>query len=119
MEHEIKLDDPTPFNDPYRRMIPPGMFDEVREHLKDMIDTGAIRKSHSPFSSHIVLVRNKHQSLRFCIDYMKLNNSTVKDAYALPRIDETIDSLVGSRFFLQTRFKVWILVGDIKGAGQS
>ncbi|XP_060552007.1 uncharacterized protein LOC132713429 [Ruditapes philippinarum] len=98
VEHEINLTDPTPFKDPYRR-IPPGMFEEVREHLRDMISAGAIRESKSPFSSNVVLVRKKDGSLRFCIDYRKLNNRTIKDAYALPRIDETIDSLIGSTIF--------------------
>lgn len=108
VEHEINLSDPTPFKDPYRR-IPPGMFEEVREHLKDMIDAGAIRESKSPFSSNVVLVRKKDNSLRFCIDYRKLNNRTVKDAYSLPRIDETIDSLVGSIVFskLDLRSGYW------------
>ena len=108
VEHEIHLADPTPFKEPYRR-IPPGMFEEVREHLKDMLDAGAIQESHSPFSSNIVLVRKKDGSLRFCIDYRKLNSRTVKDAYALPRIEETIDSLVGSRFFskLDLRSGYW------------
>ena len=108
VEHEIELTDPKPFKDPYRR-IPPGMFEEVREHLKEMIEAGAIRKSHSPFSSNVVLVRKKDGSLRFCIDFRKLNNRTVKDAYSLPRIDETIDCLSGSKYFtkLDLRSGYW------------
>lgn len=44
-------------------------------------------------------MRNKDGSLRFCIDYRKLNSRTVKDAYNLPRIDDTIDRLIGARYF--------------------
>lgn len=108
IEHDINLSDPTPFKDTYRR-IPPGMFEEVREHLRDMDSAGAIRESKSPFSSNVVLVRKKDGSLRFCIDYRKLNNRTIKDAYSLPRIDETIDSLVGSTLFskLDLRSGYW------------
>ena len=76
VEHEINLSDNTPFKDPYRRS-PPAMF-------KEMLDAGAIRESQSPFSSNIVLVLKKYNSLRFCIDFRKLNNRTVKDAYSLP-----------------------------------
>ena len=108
MEHEIRLTDETPFKDPYRR-IPPAMYEEVREHLKEMLDSGAIRPSHSPFSSNVVLVRKKDNSLRFCIDFRKLNARTVKDAYSLPRIEESIDTLSGSRYFskLDLRSGYW------------
>lgn len=108
VEHEIKLSDPTPFKEAHRR-IPPGMYEEVREHLKDMLDTGAVRESNSPFSSNIVLVRKKDNTLRFCIDFRRLNSRTVQDAYALPRIDETIDCLVGSKYFskLDLRSGYW------------
>ena len=108
VEHEIKLTNEEPFKDPYRR-IPPALFEEVREHLKEMLDAGAIRESQSPFSSNVVLVRKKDKSLRFCIDFRKLNNRTVKDAYSLPRIEETIDTLVGSKYFskLDLRSGYW------------
>lgn len=98
LKHEIRLTDNTPFKEPYRR-IPPGMFQEVRQHIKEMLDVEAIRPSQSPYSSNIVLVRKKDGSLRFCIDYRKLNSKTIKDAYILPRIDDTIDRLAGSRYF--------------------
>ena len=46
-----------------------------------------------------MLVKKKDRNLRFCIDLRKLNARTVKDAYALPRIEETLDYLAGSRWF--------------------
>ena len=67
IKHEIKLSDPKPFKDRYRR-IPPQQFGEVRVHLQDMLKVGAIRKSTSPWASRVVLVRKKDGSLRFCID---------------------------------------------------
>ena len=68
--------DETPFKEPYSR-IPPGLFEEVRMHLKEMLDSGAIRESESPYSSNVVLVRKKDGSLRFCINFRKLNSRTV------------------------------------------
>ncbi len=75
------------------------MIDEVRSHLKQMLDLGVIQPSQSPFSSGVVLVRKKDGSLRFCIELRRLNTVTVKDAHALPRIDVSLDSLSGSRWF--------------------
>ena len=108
VKHEIKLTDNTPFKDPYRR-IPPAMYEEVRQHLKEMLDADAIRPSESPFSSNVVLVRKKDGSLRFCIDFRKLNSRTIRDAYTLPRIDDTIDTLIGAKYFskLDLRSGYW------------
>ena len=61
-----------------------------------MLEIGAIRKSNSPWASVVVLVRKKDESLRFCIDLCQLNSRTIKEAYSLPRIDETLDCLGGS-----------------------
>ena len=75
------------------------MYDDVKAHLQEMLDISAIRKSHSPLASTVVLVQKKDGSLRFCIDVRKLNNWTIKDAYSLPHIDETLNSLQGSQWF--------------------
>ena len=108
VKHSIKLTDNTPFKEPYRR-IPPAMYKEVKQHIKEMLDADAIRPSESPFSSNVVLVRKKDGSLRFCIDFRKLNARTVRDAYALPRIDDTIDTLLGAKYFskLDLRSGYW------------
>ena len=98
VKHHIKLTDPVPFKEAYRR-IPPQMYDEVKAHIQEMLDLGAIRPSNSPWASAIVLVRKKDGRLRFCIDLRKLNNRTVKDAYSLPRIESILDSLGGAQIF--------------------
>ena len=98
VRHKILLKDTEPFKQRHRR-IPPAMFNEVRNHLKQLLDAGIIRKSQSPWASNIVLVRKKNQSLRLCVDFRELNAQTIKDAYALPRIDELLDSLGGNRYY--------------------
>ena len=84
-KHRIELSNPTPFKQRHRR-IPPGMVEEVRKHIEQLLSCGVIRKSKSPFASNIVLVRKKSGKLRMCVDYRMLNNRTIKDAYALPRV---------------------------------
>ncbi len=97
-KHNIRLTDETPFRERHHR-IPPGRYEEVKNHLQDMLACGAIRHSKSSWSSNVVLVRKKDGTLRLCIDYRKLNQRTVRDAYQLPRIDETFDKMHGSLYF--------------------
>ncbi|MCG7878320.1 MAG: hypothetical protein JAY78_18545, partial [Candidatus Thiodiazotropha taylori] len=108
VKHEIKLSDEVPFKEPHRR-IPPAIFHEVREHLKEMIEAGAIRPSTSPYSSNVVIVRKKDGTIRFCVDFRKLNNKTIKDAYAIPRVDDTLHLLAGAKYFtkLDLRSGYW------------
>ena len=104
MKHSIKLDDYTPFKERYRH-IPPHQYEEVKQHLKEMLEIGAISESKSPWASAVVLVRKKDGSLRYCIDLTKLNARTVKDAYSLPRIEETLDCLNGAQWFMSLDLK--------------
>ena len=89
VKHEVNISDSAPFKEPYRK-IPRVMYDEVRQHLKEMLDIDAIRPSQSSYSSNNVLVRKKDCSLRFCIDFRKRNSRTIWDAYTLPRIDDRV-----------------------------
>ena len=66
-------------------------------HLKEMLESGAIRESESLYSSNVVLVRKKDGSLRICMDFRKLNSHTIRDSYNLPHIDDTIDTLIHTR----------------------
>ena len=74
-KHKIVLKDldTPPFKERFHR-IPPPQLDEVREHLKLMLDAGVIRPSNSPWCNAVVLVRKKDGSLRFCIGFRKLNS---------------------------------------------
>ena len=66
------------------------MYNDMRAHIQEMLDIGAIWKSHSPWASAVVLVQKKDGSLRFCNDLRKLNNQTINDTYLLPHIDEKL-----------------------------
>ena len=98
VKHKIVLTDEHPFKQHFRR-IPPAMFKELQEHFRQMLDSGVIRESHSPWASNIVPVRKKDGKIRFCIDFRQLNERTVKDAYAIPRMEDTLDLLHGKSWF--------------------
>ena len=95
-KHKIVLKDPDtpPFKERFHR-IPPPQLDEVREHLKLMLDAGVVRLSNSPWCNAVVLVQKKDGSLRFCIDFRRLNTLTVKDSHPLSHICKTLESLAG------------------------
>lgn len=64
-----------------------------------MLDSGVVSESSSPWAAPIVLVKKKDGTWRFCVDYQKLNALTHKDAFPLPRIEESLTCLKQSRWF--------------------
>lgn len=104
VKHCNQLEDEEPFKEKYRP-IPPSVYNELREHLKEMLEVGAIRESNSPWSSKVVIVRKKDGQIRFCIDFRKLNQRTKKDSYDIPRVEDTLHLLSGSKYFLKLDLK--------------
>ena len=72
---------------------------EVDEIMLEIKDKDVIEPSCSPWVSPIILVCEKDGSLRFCIDYRKLNIISRKDSYPLPRIDTSLENLSHSKWF--------------------
>ena len=64
-----------------------------------MKNQGVIERSDSPFAAPVVLVCKKNGDWRFCADFRALNEITVKDAYPLPRIDDSLDALFSKAYF--------------------
>ena len=81
---------------PYR--VNPEKADLIREELDKMKDMGVIEDSYSPWASPVVLIPKPDGSVRFCIDYRKVNDLTVPDAHPMPRIDDLIDKIGAAPF---------------------
>ncbi|XP_029967090.1 LOW QUALITY PROTEIN: uncharacterized protein LOC115402705 [Salarias fasciatus] len=96
--HTIPTGDAVPIRERFRP-LPPLMYKEMRSLLADMLDRGVITASSSPWSAPIVMVKKKDGSWRFCVDYRRLNSVTHKDAFPLPRIEETLTSLSQAEWF--------------------
>ena len=71
----------------------------VQKMLQGMLRQGIVEPSGGAWASPIVLVKNKDGSFRFCVDFRRLNSVTKKDVHPLPRIDDALDTLAGSRWF--------------------
>ncbi|GFW55987.1 retrovirus-related Pol polyprotein from transposon 412 [Trichonephila clavipes] len=97
-QHRIDTADHPPIKQHPRR-LPFAKQEEVGTILREMQENDIIEPSSSPWASPIVLVRKKDGSTRFCVDYRKLNDVTKKDSYPLPRIDDTLDTLSGHKWF--------------------
>lgn len=98
VQHQIHTSDAPPVREKYRP-LPPMMYREMRALLADMLEKKVIQPSSSPWAAPIVMVRKKDGSWRFCVDYRKLNSLTHKDAFPLPRIEETLTSLTQASWF--------------------
>ena len=71
----------------------------AKEHINQLLGAQVITASSSPYSSPISLVRKKDGSLRMYVDYRQLNSKTRKNAFPLPRIEESLDALTGAQWF--------------------
>ncbi|GJT94932.1 putative reverse transcriptase domain-containing protein [Tanacetum coccineum] len=82
-----------------RYRLAPSEMKELSEQLRELSDKGFIRPNSSPWGAPVLFVKKKDGSFRMCIDYQELNKLTVKNRYALPRIDDLFDQLQGSSVY--------------------
>ena len=96
--HDIDTGSTRPIRCNPRKLSPKKI--RIQQELVDkMLEEGQIEHSVSAWSAPTVLVTKKDGTTRFCVDYRRLNNSTKKDAFPLPRIDDSLNSLSGQSWF--------------------
>lgn len=99
-DHGINLEPGAPpiNTRPYR--YSPAQKDKIEKQVHDMLDAGVIVHSMSPYAAPVLLVKKKDGNWRFCIDFRRLNQVTVKNKFPLPVVDELLDELAGAtRYF--------------------
>ncbi|GBG87003.1 hypothetical protein CBR_g44456 [Chara braunii] len=105
IRHRITLEDSAV---PPRRCIYRVSEEELqvlRAQLDDLLANGCIRSSCSPYCAPVLFVRKKNKDLRLCIDYRKLNAQMIKNADPLPRIDDLLERLGGTKYFSKLDLK--------------
>jgi len=98
VEHTIDTGDHHPIRQPLQRQ-PFQHQAYIDEETDRMLEYGIIEPAASPWASNVVLVKKKDGSLRFCVDYRRLNSITYKDSYPLPLIDNCLNALSGSSWY--------------------
>ena len=98
IKHKIDVGGAKTTRQPSYR-VPIAKKDIINTEDEKMLVKEIIRLSTSPWSSPIVLVTKPDGSTRFYIDYRKVNSVTKKDAYPLPRIEDTLNALGGAMYF--------------------
>ena len=113
VKHVIDTGNNKPFKQQLRRH-PIGHLEIIDRHVEEMLANDIIEPSSSPWASNVVLVKKQDGSLRFCVDFRQLNQSTIKDSYPLPRIDTCFDALGGVKYLstLDLRSGYWQVVND-------
>ena len=96
-EHSITTGSANAMRQPQYH-LPHVYRDVVLQELQEMEEEGIIEHSSSEWAAPIVLVPKKDGTLRFCVDYRKLNSVSETDAYPMPRIDEMIDRLGKAKY---------------------
>ena len=97
-EHKINTGDHLPVKVRPQR-VPLHRRKLVEEKIREMLEVGVIQPSKSPWSACPVLVTKTDGSVRWCVDWRRLNNITVKDSYPMPGVDECIEALEGCSWF--------------------
>ena len=99
-QHRVTVDKTVPpVRQPLRR-LPLSVVDEVSKRLDQLEQQGVIEPvSASNWVSPLVVGRKRDGRVRLCVDMRRVNKAVVTDGYPLPRIDDVLDRLSGSRVF--------------------
>ena len=98
VQHTIETGTYPPIKQRPYRSNPEGRK-EIDKQVEEMLENNFIQPSVSPWASPVVLVKKKDGTMRFCVDYRKLNAVTYKDSFPIPLVIDALDSMTGAQYF--------------------
>ena len=117
---EADLCDPHDHTENSGKYKSPHMRAEENQLAQEMLDARVVELSTSPWSSRVLQACKKDWSLRFCVDYRRLNDVTLKDAQPLSRVNNSLESLKSAKFFSTLDLQSgYYLVGPLSPQGQA
>ncbi|CAG2248610.1 unnamed protein product [Mytilus edulis] len=115
--HDVRTTSESPITlKPYR--IPHAIRADVKLAIDEMLELGVIEPSMSPWSAPIVPIRKNDGTLRICVDYRKINQITIFDAYPTPRMDELFEKLGEAKFTVETDHNPLVWLNQVKTKSQ-
>ena len=99
VEHEIEIEEGSVLHREGARRMDPHKSEACRKEIEMLLEYDMIEPSKSPWACGVVMAKKKGGQLRFCCDFDSLNAVTIKDAYPIPRIDESLSKLWDAKFF--------------------
>ena len=117
LPHRIDTGDAQPFKEQLR-CHPIAHLEFIDVQVEQMLGAGVVEPCSSPWSRNVVLPKKSDGSLRFCVDYRRLNELTYKDSFPLPRIDTCLNALGEAVYFstVDLRSGFWQVIIDPRDA---
>lgn len=96
--HKVFLSDDLPVRQRHYK-VPHHLKNELDRQINELLETGIITHSKSPYAAPVILVKKKNNTYRLCTDFRKLNLKTLPDSFPIPCINDLVDNLSGAKFF--------------------
>ena len=98
IEHDIKLTDNIPINQPPRR-LPYSLQQPIKNEIEKLLSNDFIERSNSLYASPIVPIIKKNGKVKIAVDYRQLNKKTVPRTYPIPHPDDLFNKVKGAKYF--------------------
>ena len=79
--------------------------EEIKKQVQELLEKGLVKESLSPCDVSTVLSPKKDGGWRMCTDSREINKITIRYRFPLPRINDLMDCLSGSKYFSKIDLK--------------